>query len=529
MADLTTTICGLRFRNPVLPGSGPNVADGTLLKAAADGGAGALVTHTVSTMPAPGMSPYREVRGGLLNNQLWSAHPVERWLERDYAAAHVVATAAGIPLIINIGYTATEVANLAPRVAPFADAVEIATHYLRDSGSLMADPTVAASESNDLPSNHLSRHPEALIDAIKAAKAALDVPVFVKLGPLGGGEMVAVARACEAAGADAIVAVDTFGPCMSIDIETAEPVLGDGGYGWLSGTSLKPLALRCVFDIARAVTIPVIGCGGVGKGTDAIEMLMAGASAVQVCTTALSRGPRVYGDIAAEINAWLEKHGYTSVSELVGLGIRRWQSLETHTHSVPILYDESECIGCKLCERSCHYDAIRMVGKLAEFNPERCFGCGLCVARCPTNALLMPQVTKEHGIRHPLDHEPVGRLREGAGHVVPTAELSATEGAMTLTVRTPAKLFHADTRAFLASGIAVIWSASQEWGGVFEAQDHAGELRAVVTGQGLTAQLETQDGRHGTITLTPSTFVADGTRPLTFRGQGQIDTAHHRE
>ncbi|HEX9373430.1 MAG TPA: hypothetical protein VF897_20625, partial [Roseiflexaceae bacterium] len=115
MADLTTTICGLTFRNPVLPGAGPNVADGTLLRAAAEGGAGCLVTHTVSTMPAPELSPYREVRGGLLNNQLWSAHPVERWLERDYAEAREAAAAAGIPLIVNVGYTAAEVASLAPR------------------------------------------------------------------------------------------------------------------------------------------------------------------------------------------------------------------------------------------------------------------------------------------------------------------------------------------------------------------------------------------------------------------------------
>jgi dihydroorotate dehydrogenase subfamily 1 len=421
MVDLTTTICGLHFRTPVLPGAGPNVADGTLLKAAADGGAGALLAHTVSTLPAPELSPYREVRGGLLNNQLWSAHPVERWLERDYAEAHAAATAAGIPLIISIGYTAAEVADLAPRIAPFADAVEISTHYMRGSGGLMADPVAAAYESTHQPGGYLGSGLAPLIDTIKAAKAALRVPVFVKLSPLGGRDIAAVAKACEQAGADAIVAVDAFGPCMSIDIETAEPVLGSGGYGWLSGTPLRPLALRCVFDVARAVTIPVIGCGGVGTGEDAIEMLMAGASAVQVCTAALTRGPRVYGAIAAQIGAWLDKHGYTHVNEVVGLGIRRWQSLAPHTYSVPVLYQEAECIGCKLCERSCHYDAIYMAGDLAEFNPERCFGCGLCVVRCPTNALLMPQVTTGQAIVHPLSGEPVGMLRAGPGHAVQTA------------------------------------------------------------------------------------------------------------
>ncbi len=420
MAQLVSSICGLNFRNPVLPGSGPNVADGTLLKAAADGGAGGLVTHTVSTLPAPELWPHREVRGGMLNNQLWSAHPVERWLERDYAEARAAADAAGIPLIINLGYTAAEVANLAPRVAPYADAVELSTHYVRESSGLMLDPVAAAQESAQLAGSYLSRTPEPLVSAIQAAKAALKVPVLVKLNPLGGGEMAAVAQACEAAGADALIAVNAFGPCMSIDIETGEPLLAGDGYGWLSGAALKPLAMRCIFDIARAVNIPVIGSGGVSKGEDAIEMFMAGASVVQVCTEALKRGPKIYGRIAAEINAWLDKHGYNSVQEVVGLGIRRWQSLEPHKYSVPILYQEAECIGCNLCQLSCHYDAIYMVGKVAEFNPERCFGCGLCTVRCPTTALLMPQVTKENGIIHPLTHQPVGLRRGGAGHAVQT-------------------------------------------------------------------------------------------------------------
>ena len=130
-----------------------------------------------------------------------------------------------------------------------------------------------------------------MVAAIRAAKDALDVPVFVKLSPLGR-EMGRAATLAQAAGADAIVAINSFGPCLSIDIETGLPRMGGAdGYGWLSGPALKPLALRCVHDVARAVDIPVIGCGGVSRGTDAIEMIMAGASAVQVCTAAILRGP----------------------------------------------------------------------------------------------------------------------------------------------------------------------------------------------------------------------------------------------
>jgi len=95
------------------------------------------------------------------------------------------------------------------------------------------------------------------------------------------------------------------------------------GFGWLSGPAIKPLALRCVYDAARAVKIPIFGVGGVSNGRDAAEMFMAGASAVQVCTEAILRGPSVYGRIAKELDAFLDKHGYQSIEEIKGLTIRR--------------------------------------------------------------------------------------------------------------------------------------------------------------------------------------------------------------
>jgi hypothetical protein len=96
---------------------------------------------------------------------------------------------------------------------------------------------------------------------------------------------------------------------------------------------------------------------------------------------------------------------------------------------------------------------------------------------------------------------------------------------MTLVVRTLAQLFQPVTQDLLASGIAVIWNDLKEWGGIFEPQEYADELRAAVADQPLTARLETLDGRRAIVTVAPSAFVADGMRPLTFRGQGWIDTA----
>ena len=202
--------------------------------------------------------------------------------------------------------------------------------------------------------------------------------------------MRTAAEAAAEAGADGIVAINSFGPCLGVDIETGRMLMGSKeGYGWLSGPALKPLALRCVFDVTRAVDIPIIGVGGISKGTDAIEFFMVGACAVGVCTAAILKGPQVFGRIARQIEKWLDEHGYASVDEVRGLAIRRWEGRAFRTAHVPPMLDVDACTGCRLCETSCVYDAIRVdvMDKKAILTPERCYGCGLCVTRCPVRAL----------------------------------------------------------------------------------------------------------------------------------------------
>jgi dihydroorotate dehydrogenase subfamily 1 len=354
--DLSVEVCGIRFPNPILTAAGPPVRDGAALLACAAGGAGGLVTKTISRTAAEPTTPnMAEISHGFLNAELWSELPPERWIEREYA----ITREAGLPVIVSMGYTAEDIAELAPRVRPFADALELSTHYIGED----AEPMIAA---------------------IRAAKAAVDVPVFVKLSPLGR-EMARAAEQAQAAGADAIVAINSFGPCLAIDIESGLPRMGGSdGYGWLSGPALKPLAVRCVHDVASAVDIPVIGCGGVSRGTDAIEMLMAGAVAVQVCTAAILRGPGVFGKIATEAATWLGQHGYASPAAVTGLALRRAPTLPAG----PPILDLDLCNGCGLCELSCTHDAIHVVDGKAVMEEELCTRCGLCLSRCRPGALL---------------------------------------------------------------------------------------------------------------------------------------------
>lgn len=359
MANVSTNICGIQFSNPVMPAAGPTSRDGAMCQAAARGGAGGIVTKTISVAPADVPRPcMAEIKGGFLNTELWSELPKEQWLEKEYD----MAKATGLPVIISLGYTAEQIAELAPLVKPWADALELSTHYV----------------GNDL---------SPIIKALKAAKSAVDVPVLMKLSPHP--NIQEIAKAVEEAGADGLVMINSFGPCMGIDLETGLPLMGSKtGYGWLSGPAIKPIAVRCVFDAARVIKIPIFAVGGIGSGRDAAEMIMAGASAVQVCTAGILKGPAVYGRIVRELEEFLDSHGYSNIDEIKGLSHRKIAEKELSAKVLKPVVNAERCNLCGLCEASCVYSAISRTAKL-EIDRAQCFGCGLCISRCPQKALTL--------------------------------------------------------------------------------------------------------------------------------------------
>jgi dihydroorotate dehydrogenase (NAD+) catalytic subunit len=161
----------------------------------------------------------------------------------------------------------------------------------------------------------IGQRAEILYEVVKGVKATVNVPVLVKLTP-NVSSIATLAKAAEEAGADGLTAINTV-RAMAINVETGRPILG-GRFGGLSGPVIKPIALRCVYEIFEAVKIPIIGCGGITAWEDAVEFLMAGASALQIGTALVQKDLGVFKEITHGLKRYLRRKGLRSLAEIVG-------------------------------------------------------------------------------------------------------------------------------------------------------------------------------------------------------------------
>jgi dihydroorotate dehydrogenase (NAD+) catalytic subunit len=254
-------LCGIELAHPVVNGSGTldALVAGTL-------GVAGYVTKTVTLHPRAGNPPPRiaETPAGMLNS-IGLANP---GLD-SFCARHLPALAElGIPLIVSVGgWSREEYATLVRRLA--------------------AEPAVCAIELNvscpnvDKGGLEFGCDPAAAARVTAAVRAATRLPLWVKMSPEAG-DLKGVGLACQEAGADALTAINTIRG-LSIDVRTGRPRLANRT-GGLSGPALKPIALRMVWELSRTVGIPVIGIGGIATTEDALEFLLAGATAIQVGT-----------------------------------------------------------------------------------------------------------------------------------------------------------------------------------------------------------------------------------------------------
>jgi dihydroorotate dehydrogenase (NAD+) catalytic subunit len=158
--------------------------------------------------------------------------------------------------------------------------------------------------------------PEAVNKIVKTVRMNTNKPISVKVG-VGSIDVVELARVAVDAGADIITAINTL-RAMSIDIETMMPILSNR-IGGLSGNAIKPIGIRCVYEISKKLEVPVIGCGGVSSWKDVVEYMIAGASAVQIGSVLGSRGPRIFNQITTGLKKYVEKKQLKNIGEIIGI------------------------------------------------------------------------------------------------------------------------------------------------------------------------------------------------------------------
>jgi dihydroorotate dehydrogenase (NAD+) catalytic subunit len=158
--------------------------------------------------------------------------------------------------------------------------------------------------------------PEAVNKIVKTVRMNTAKPISVKVG-VGSIDVIELSRVAIDAGADIITAINTL-RAMSIDIETMMPILSNR-IGGLSGNAIKPIGIRCVYEISKKLEVPVIGCGGVSSWQDVIEYMIAGASAVQIGSALGSRGPRIFNQITKALKNYVERKNLKNISEIIGI------------------------------------------------------------------------------------------------------------------------------------------------------------------------------------------------------------------
>lgn len=298
--DLTTTICGLKLKNPTILASGILGVTKASLKSVINNGAGAVVTKSISLLPRPGHpSPIIVTYEAGILNAVGYSNPGADNASEEFTNIREI----GAPAILSI-------------IGQSMDDFKKVWEKLEGCGFCAIEIPLSCPHTPGYGTMGGQHTPEMAEKITKAIKAVAKVPVFIKVSP--NENMVAVAKAAEAAGADGITAVNSMGPGMIIDLETKTPILGFG-MGGVSGAALRPIAVRCVFDLYQAVKIPIIGGGGVACGRDLIEMMMAGATAVEIGTAVYDRGVGVFQKIVAEASDWLENHNYQKISDVIGL------------------------------------------------------------------------------------------------------------------------------------------------------------------------------------------------------------------
>lgn len=292
---------GLQLSNPAVLASGVHGSSLAKVLEALRVGAGGAVTKSIGPAPREGYPEPTlvEVEGGMVN-----AAGLPNPGAKKFSEHLAQVKGRGLPIFVSIfGGDGDEFA----RVVKTLDENDFIAYELN-----LSCPHVSG------VGTEIGHFPEEVSKVTKAVRASTKKPIFAKLSP-NTDRLVEVAQAAVDAGADGLTAINTV-KAFPIDVETGRPALSNG-YGGLSGAAIRPVALRCVYELKEKFDVPIMGCGGVATWEDAVQFFLAGASAVQLGTATVKKF-EIFNDLNLGVISYMEKKGVSKLADLVGAALR---------------------------------------------------------------------------------------------------------------------------------------------------------------------------------------------------------------
>ena len=389
MADLAVRFAGMHFPNPFMLASAPPTRTAEMINRAFAAGWGGAVTKSITLEPAKDLQPrlqplrHRRRNVGMENVELTTQLTVEDW-QRE--VADIKAVYPDRPLWASIMDAPVEknwqrLAETFQEVG--ADALEL---------NLSCPHGMPAKGMGAF----IGQNAELTGKVVSWVKKVAKVPIVVKLTP-NVTDITAVAKEAKENGADALSAINTVSSLIGVDLDSLTPLPSVGGvstYGGYSGPGIKPIALRCVAQIAKATGLPVSGLGGLNTWRDAAEFLAVGSSTVQVGTAVMWHGFGIIEELTQGLNSYLDSKGFADLKPVIGGALSKIVEFPEMplTPRARASVDDT-CNGCLLCVTACNDGAFQAItgvkGEKVTIDGEKCDGCSLCVMVCPLNCITM--------------------------------------------------------------------------------------------------------------------------------------------
>ena len=360
-----------------------------IVEAERHGAAAVSIKHVMSRQARPGRLRCYSVHDSVM------LFPSDRRLDVEEGLELIREAKKRTSLVVMVNYSSQEPAlesygELARRFEDAgADAVEINMCCPNFSlGSRTCD--VGPVEPGALT----GQNPRLAAAIVRIVKDAVRIPVIPKLTPTAL-DVVAVARACAAAGADALSLVG--GPSLGappVDIRNGGrplyPLMGRSSFGALTGSAIRWATFKVVAEVAQQVSLPITASGGVDTWEHVVQMMMWGARSVGVCTALMWHGFEAIARMLEGLERFLQEQGYSSCEEIVGLALPHLvPTAEIELGQGAARVDPELCRMCGRCLKPAHCDAIIEDGGVVRVIPQKCLGCGVCVELCPYKAIRM--------------------------------------------------------------------------------------------------------------------------------------------